>query len=57
MAGSEELIKTDRVYKEYNTGEVEDVMHWLVRCPAWRRLRESLRSHFTAKPMKKKKYL
>ena len=39
--------REDRMCKECNSGEVEDVVHWLVRCPAWSRLRESLRSHCT----------
>jgi hypothetical protein len=39
-----------RVCKEGNSGEVEDLVHRLVRCSAWRRLRESLRSHCTVKP-------
>ena len=42
--------REDRMCKECNSGEVEDVVHWLVRCPVWRRLRESLRSHCTIKP-------
>ena len=27
--------RKDRVCKECNSGEVEDVTHWLLRCPAW----------------------
>ena len=42
--------REDRMYKECNSGEVEDVVHWLVRCPLWRRIRESLRSYCTIKP-------
>ena len=36
--------------KEYNSGEVEDVVHWQVRCPVWRRLQETVRSHRTVRP-------
>ena len=36
--------------KECNSGEVEDVVHWLVRCPVGRRFRESLRSHCIIRP-------
>ena len=41
--------REDRMCKECNSGEVEDVVHWLLRCVVWRRLRESLRSHCTIK--------
>ena len=27
--------REDRVCKECNSGEVEDMGHWLLRCPAW----------------------
>ena len=34
--------REDRTCKECNSGEVEDVEHWLMRCPAWNNQRESL---------------
>ena len=42
--------REDRVCTQCNSGEMKDVVHWLVRGPAWRRLRESLRSHCTMNP-------
>ena len=29
------VMREDRVCKECNSGEVEDVTHWLLRCSAW----------------------
>ena len=31
-----------RTYKECNSGEVENVIHWLLRCPAWNSQRQPL---------------
>ena len=31
--------KEETVCKECNSGEVEDVCHWMLRCPAWDTLR------------------
>ena len=27
--------RKERICKECNSGEVEDVVHWLLRCPLW----------------------
>ena len=32
----------ERTCKECNSGEGEDVVHWLLRCPTWNSQRESL---------------
>ena len=29
------LKREERVCKECDSGEVEDVVHWMIRCPAW----------------------
>ena len=34
--------REERICKEYNSGEVKDVVHWLLRCPSWNSHRESL---------------
>ena len=36
------LKREERVCKECDSGEVEDVVHWLIRCPAWIGHREAL---------------
>ena len=36
------LKREGRVCKECDSGEVEDVVHWLIRCPAWIGYREAL---------------
>ena len=36
------LKKEERVYKECDNGEVEDVCHWLLQCSAWNSLRQPL---------------
>ena len=30
-----EVKREERTCKECNSGEVEDVIHWLLRCPTW----------------------
>ena len=34
--------REERICKECNSGEVEDVSHWLLRCPTWNSQRQSL---------------
>ena len=34
------LKREERVCREYDNGEVEDVCHWLLQCSAWRYLRQ-----------------
>ena len=36
------LKKEERVCKECDNGEVEDVCHWLLQCSAWNSLRQPL---------------
>ena len=36
------LKREERVCKECDSGEVEDVVHWMIRCPAWIGHREAL---------------
>ena len=36
------IAREERVCKECESGEVEDVEHWLLRCAAWKTLREPL---------------
>ena len=36
------VAREERVCEECGSGEVEDVEHWLVRCEAWKTLREPL---------------
>ena len=36
------LKREDRVCKECTRNEVEDVTHWLLRCPAWNSHRQPL---------------
>ena len=33
------VTRDDRVCKECQSGEVEDVCHWLLQCPAWDHIR------------------
>ena len=40
--GKEGMRREERVCKECESGEVEDVEHWLLRCVAWKTLREPL---------------
>ena len=37
--------REERICKECQSGEVEDVCHWLLQCPAWDHIRQPL---FTA---------
>ena len=39
------IEKEERVCKECDSGEVEDVVHWLIRCPAWIGHCEALLKH------------
>ena len=39
MAG---VAREERVCKESESGEVEDIEHWLLSCAAWKTLREPL---------------
>ena len=32
----EGVTRQDRICKECDSGEVEDVDHWLMRCEAWK---------------------
>ena len=34
--------REERICKECNSGEVEDVIHWLLRCPTWNSQRQPL---------------
>ena len=34
--------RKERTCKECNSGEVEDVIHWLLRCPTWNSQRQPL---------------
>ena len=50
------MKREERVCKECDSGEVEDVCHWLLQCSAWDHLRQPLleamegsREDFTAK--------
>jgi len=36
------LKREERVCKECDSGEVEDVCHWLLQCSAWNSLRQPL---------------
>ena len=36
------VAREERVCKECESGEVEDVEHWLLRCEAWKSHREPL---------------
>ena len=36
------VAREERVCKECGSGEVEDVEHWLLRCAAWKTIREPL---------------
>ena len=36
------LKREERVCKECDSGEVEDVCHWLLQCSAWKSLRQPL---------------
>ena len=36
------LKREERVCKECDSGEVEDVCHWLLQCSAWNYLRQPL---------------
>ena len=36
------MCREERVCKECESGEVEDVEHWILRCVAWKTLREPL---------------
>ena len=36
------LKREERVCKECDSGEVEDVVHWMIRCPVWIGHREAL---------------
>ena len=36
------VTRDDRVCKECQSGEVEDVCHWLLQCPAWDHIRRPL---------------
>ena len=36
------MVREQRVCKECSSGEVEDVCHWMLRCPAWDSLRQPL---------------
>ena len=36
------VARDDRVCKECQSGEVEDVCHWLLQCPAWDHIRRLL---------------
>ena len=33
--GGDRVKREERTCKECNSGEVEDVIHWLLRCPTW----------------------
>ena len=35
-------MREERVCKECDSGEVEDVCHWLLQCSAWDHLRQPL---------------
>ena len=35
-------LQEERTCKECNSSEVEDVIHWLLRCPTWNSQRQSL---------------
>ena len=36
------VVREQRVCKECSSGDVEDVCHWMLRCPAWDSLRQPL---------------
>jgi len=36
------LKREERVCKECDSGEVEDVCHWILQCSAWNSLRQPL---------------
>ena len=36
------MKREERVCKECDSGEVEDVCHWLLQCSAWNYLRQPL---------------
>ena len=38
------VAREERVCKECGSGEVEDVEHWLLRCAAWKTIREQFTS-------------
>ena len=42
MARWHGLKREERVCKECDIGEVEDVCHWLLQCSAWNSLRQPL---------------
>ena len=41
--------REERICKECQSGEIEDVCHWLLQCPAWDHFRQPL---FTAQALK-----
>ena len=41
--------REERICKECQSGEIEDVCHWLLQCPAWDHIRQPL---FTAQALK-----
>ena len=43
------MKREERICKECQSGEIEDVCHWLLQCPAWDHIRQPL---FTAQALK-----